>query len=471
MLSEIHILDTLSSNFNRIRTYATLDEKCQVLIDTLRKTGWGRVTLSFINSKFETKKTLYSGYTEDLIKIAEEKKLAPLKRKELLSSLVERWRLSSFYYMPWRDVKARTIVSSGRTTEIPIETKDQWYPMDLLYAPLYYETRPVAILTLDDPSDHSTPTKVKLRVARIIHSTIIQVISEYISQEYFSYSKELKEAIMAKGTIGIIEIGHDGKMTNLNLAGEHILKLRKKDLLDLFFLKYFNERFETKIQPTFEEAAETLKPSLLQTIYYFPDKTSNDLIIEFFPQYVLYEYIGMICTVNYPESKDLYRLYSNILDRLSELSNTITGDFSEIQQKIIALLCKQFHFRFPRIYKLSDDKSTLECILSFDEETQELEFFDHAYNRNSLGSTAIIDDQIIFATKKDRQIRDVRRIWERLDTPGAIAIPLHINETIQSVLVCDFLEPVFELDKSKEIIFKFFSMVLGMTLKPLFKEK
>lgn len=471
MLSEIQILDVLSSNFNRIRTYKTLDEKCQVLIDTLRKSGWGRVTLSFLNSKFETKKTLYSGYTEDLIKIAEEKKLAPLKRKELLSSMVERWRISSFYYMPWRDVKARTIVSSGRTTEIPIETKDQWHPMDLLYAPLYYKTRPVAVLTLDDPKDQSTPTKVKLRVPQIIHSTIIQVISEYISQEYFSYSKELKEAIMAKGTIGIIEIGHDGKMTNINLAGEHILKLRKKDLSDLLFLKYFDERFETKIQPTFEEAAETLKPSLLQTIYYFPDNTSKDLIIEFFPQHVLYEYTGMICTVNYPESKDLYRLYSNILDRLSELSNTITGDFSEIQRKIIALLCRQFHFRFPRIYKLSVDKSTLECILSFDEETQDLAFFDHPYNRNSLGSTAIIDDQIIFTTKKERQIRDVRRIWKRLDTPGAIAIPLHVNETIKSVLVCDFLEPVFEIDMSKEIVFKFFSMVLGMTLKPLFKEK
>jgi len=44
---------------------------------------------------------------------------------------------------------------------------------------------------------------------------------------------------MAKGTIGIIEIGHDRKMTNLNLAGKHILKLRKKDLSDLLFLKYY----------------------------------------------------------------------------------------------------------------------------------------------------------------------------------------------------------------------------------------
>jgi len=39
MLSEMQILDILSSNFNRIRTYETLDEKCQVLIDTLRKSG------------------------------------------------------------------------------------------------------------------------------------------------------------------------------------------------------------------------------------------------------------------------------------------------------------------------------------------------------------------------------------------------------------------------------------------------
>ncbi|MDO9577226.1 MAG: hypothetical protein Q7J16_05025, partial [Candidatus Cloacimonadales bacterium] len=387
MAGEVQILELLAANFNLIRVYDTLDEKCQVLLDTLRKSGWERVTLSFLNNKFETKKTLYSGYTNDLIKIAEEKKLNPAKRKELLSSLVERYRLATFYYMPWKDVRARTIVSSGRTTEIPIYAKDQWHPMDLLYAPLYYKARPVAVLTLDGPKDKTTPDKVRMRIPQIIHSTLIQVISEYISQEYFSYSQELKEAIMAKGTIGIIEISHDGKIKNINLAGEHMLRLRKRNIETLFFLKYFDDRFTKKIAPAFRNVAETLVPEKVESTFLYSDETSKDLVLEFFPQHVLYEYSGMICTISYPESKDLYRIYSNVVNRLKEMSDTMTGDFSEIQRKVVFLLCRQFHFRFPRIYKVSDNKSTLECILSFNEETQDLAFFDHDYNRNSLGAT------------------------------------------------------------------------------------
>ncbi len=471
MAGEAQILELLASNFNLIRVYDTLDEKCQVLLDTLRKSGWKRVTLSFLNNKYETKKTLYSGYTNDLIKIAEEKKLNPAKRKELLSSLVERYRLATFYYMPWRDIRARTIVSSGRTTEIPIDAKDQWHPMDLLYAPLYYKARPVAVLTLDGPKEKTTPDKVRMRIPQIIHSTLIQVISEYISQEYFSYSRELKEAIMAKGTIGIIEVSHDGKIKSINLAGEHMLKLRQRNIESHSFLKYFDDRFTKKIAPAFRNVAETLIPEKIASTFLYADGTSKDMVLEYFPQHVLYEYSGMICTISYPEFEDLYKIYGNVVNRLKEMSDTISGDFDEIQRKIVFLLCRQFHFRFPRIYKVSDNKLTLECILSFNEETQDLAFFDHDYNRNSLGATAIIDDETVFATKLDRQIRDIRRIWQKLDTPGAIAIPLHISESVKSVLVCDFLEPVFELDMSKEIIFKYFAMILSMTLKPYFTNK
>jgi len=468
MAAELHLLDLLASNFNLIRVYDTLNEKCQVLLETLRKSGWERVTLSFLNRKFEAKKTLYSGFTDEQIKIAEEKKINPAKRKELLSSMVERFRMSTFYYLPWKDARARTIVSSGRTTEIPIYTKDQWHPMDLLYAPLYYKARPVAVLTLDGPKDKETPNKVKMRVPQIIHSTLIQVISEYISQEYFSYSKELKEAIIEKGTIGIIQVSHDGKITDINLAGEHILRLRKRNIESLFFLKYFDERFTKKISPAFRNAIEQLSPQKIETTFIYADDTRKDLILNFFPQHILYEYSGMICTITYPESRDLYKIYSTIVNQLREMSDTLTGDYSDIQRKIVFLLCRQFHFRYPRIYKVSDDKTTLECILTFNEETQDIAFFDHPYNRNSLGATAIIEDKILFTTKLEGQIRDVRRIWQKLDTPGAIAIPLHINENTKAVLVCDFLEPVFELDMAKEVILKYFAMILGMALKSYF---
>ncbi|MGC9364846.1 MAG: hypothetical protein ACP5FZ_09795 [Fidelibacterota bacterium] len=468
MIGEVQILELLASNFNLLRLQDSLNEKCQILLDTLRKSGWGRVSLSFLNSKYETKKTLYSGYSDDLIKIAEEKKLNPAKRKELLSSLVERYRISTFYYLPWKDSRARTIIASGRTTEIPIDAKNQWHPMDLLYAPLYYKSRPVAVLILDEPKDKATPDKVKMRVPQIIHSTLIQVIAEYISQEYFSYSEELREAIIAKGTLGVIEIAHDGKIRSLNLAGEHILRLRSNKIESLYFLKNFNDRFANKIAPVFTEAQESLQPQTFTSVYFYSDGTSRELVLQFFPQHVLYEYSGMICTISYPKSQDMYQIYADIVTRLKEMSESLIGDFPDIQQKVIFLLCRQFHFRFPRIYAVSDDQSTLKCLLTFDEETQDLEFFDHAYNRNSLGATAIIDNQIVFTTKEDKQIRDVRRIWQKLDTPGAIAIPIYVNENRTCVLVCDFLEPGFELDTAKEILLKYFALVLGMTLKPYF---
>lgn len=468
MIGEVQTLELLASNFNLLRLQDSLNDKCQLLMDTLRKSGWGRVSLSFLNSKYETKKTLYSGYSDDLIKIAEEKRLNPAKRKELLSSLVERYRIGTFYYLPWKDSRARTIVASGKTTEIPIYAKDQWHPMDLLYAPLYYKSRPVAVLTLDEPKDKAAPDRVKMRVPQIIHSALIQVIAEYISQEYFSYSEELKEAIIAKGTLGVIEIAYDGKIGSLNLAGEHILRFRSNKIESLYFLKHFNDRFANKIAPVFTKAQESLQPQTFTSVYFYSDGTSRELVLQFFPQHVLYEYSGMICTISYPKSQDMYQIYADIVTRLKEMSENLTGDFPDIQQKVIFLLCRQFHFRFPRIYAVSDDKSTLKCLLTFDEETQDLEFFDHAYNRNSLGATAIIDNQIIFTTREDKQIRDVRRIWQKLDTQGAIAIPIYVNENRTCVLVCDFLEPGFELDTAKEVLLKYFALVLGMTLKPYF---
>jgi hypothetical protein len=469
MATEIQILDALANSFSTLKTYDSLNDKCQVLLDAVRKVGWGRASLSFLNSKYETKKTLYSGYPEDQIKIAEENKLAPNKRKELLSSIIERWRIGSFYYVPWRDMKARTIVSGGKMTNIPIDHQDQWNPMDLLYAPIYYQSRPIAVITLDEPKDQMPPDKVKLRIPLIIVSILREIIFGYIHHEYFSYSEDIKKAIIEKGTIGIIEVAQDGKMIDINLAGEQLLKLRKKNVLNLFFLKHFDPRFLKAIQPKFDEALQSLKPTSIRTNFYYSDDTYKELVVGFYPQHILYEYFGMICTFNYPESMDLYKQYVNVLNRMRELSTTVSGDYNEVLTNIITLLCQQFNFKYPRIYKLTNDQSTLECILTFDKDILDREFFNHPYNRNSLPATAIIDDEIIVTTKKQPIIRDIRRIWERLNTQGAIAIPLHVSQTVKAALVCDFLESDFEMDLSKEITFKFFAMVLSMALKPYFK--
>jgi hypothetical protein len=69
MHSDLTQLDLLSTNLYQLKNLKTMDEKCSYLLDTLRRAGWGKVSLSFLNSKYETRKTLYSGYEPEAIKI------------------------------------------------------------------------------------------------------------------------------------------------------------------------------------------------------------------------------------------------------------------------------------------------------------------------------------------------------------------------------------------------------------------
>jgi len=64
MRNVLQLLDVLSSNLIHLKLKETLEDKCMVILDTLRKSGWGWVNLSFLNSKYETTKTLFSGYSD-----------------------------------------------------------------------------------------------------------------------------------------------------------------------------------------------------------------------------------------------------------------------------------------------------------------------------------------------------------------------------------------------------------------------
>ncbi|MCK4296406.1 MAG: hypothetical protein KAX28_07105 [Candidatus Marinimicrobia bacterium] len=122
------------------------------------------MNLSFLNSKYKTAKTLFSGYSDEEIVLAKSKTISSIKRKELLSSTVEKWRIGSFYYLPWREPRVREIISGGMKSDIPVNLKDEWNDRDMLYVPIYYKTFPVAVLSLDKPRDISKIYRVSIRV-------------------------------------------------------------------------------------------------------------------------------------------------------------------------------------------------------------------------------------------------------------------------------------------------------------------
>jgi len=464
MRSELQQLDVLSSNLFHLRSQKSLDEKCQILLDTLRKSGWGLVSLSFINSKFETTKTLYSGYSDEEIAIANSKNISPVKRKELLSSAVSRYRIGSFYYLPWKDARVRGIVSGGMKSDIPVNLRDEWNNYDMLYAPIYYEALPVAVLSLDKPRDRTKPNRVSLRAQSIVHSCLIEVFHQYVYQENFPHSQILQDTVFNKGTIGVIKLDELGKISSINIAAEHILSLDHEDLVDTDFLKHFSKDFIDQFTPHFDKAVQTLEITSFKVKYVGKNEESEELNIKLFPVHILYEYRGMVCLIDYPEPTDIFKKYADILTKLDPLTSAIQGDMNTIQSKLVEWLYNSFGFTYPRIYKLSEDETRMECIYFFDPRIKDIHFFNHSFNRNSLASSALIENKILYTSIYNKRFRDIRRIWELLKTKGAIAVPLNVINNHKTVLVCDFDSNSLVMDISKTIILKYFGNVLRLTL-------
>ncbi len=471
MMSELQILELLATNLYQLKTFQTLEKKCNLVLDTLRRTGWAKVSLSFINSKYETKKTLYAGFTPEMIQIAEENKLPATKRKELLSSTVDRWRIPPFYYLPWRDERARLILSNGIKTEIPIHLKNEWHKRDLLYAPIYLDARPVAILNLDEPRDLNEPNKVNLRVPTILHSILNEIISSYYNEEFYKNFRKIQQTIIDKGTIGIIELSEENKIKSINIAVEQLLQKSTSTLLNVRLNKIFEGSWYDQLTPILEKAVETLEPQTCLVTYLDSGDNEHHLEIQLMPIHKMYDYSGMICTVSPPEKSEISHIYRQVLSALDQINTSLRGDLSTIQTALVKLMCQQYGLIYPRLYVLSDDLSTLKCLHSYDPRLTDLQFFDHAFNRNSLAANAILENQVLFTSTRERTIRDLRRIWDFLGTKAALAIPININSEIKAALVCDVESPNFFLDEAKKIILTFYGNLISMTFKATLKSK
>jgi hypothetical protein len=96
--------------------------------------------------------------------------------------------------------------------------------------------------------------------------------------------------------------------------------------------------------------------------------------------------------------------------------------------------------------------------------------FCHPYNRNSLAANAILENEIVFSSEKEQIVRDLRRIWERLKTKAAIAIPLHILPEVKAALVFDIQEKDFFIDESRKLSLDLFSNLISLVLRPLFEK-
>ncbi len=392
----------------------------------------------------------------------------PQKRKELLSSQVDRWRISPFYYLPWRDEKARLILTGGIKTEIPIELKREWNKRDLLYAPIYVEARPVAVLTLDEPVNTTEPNKVNLRVPTIIHSLLFEIINRYYEQEYSLHFHQIQKKIIDMGTVGLLELDIENKIIDVNIAAEQLLKKSKEKLLKFRFEKIPSTNWYEQVSPLLTKAMETLEPQS-GIITYTPYEQTYKLEIHFLPIHKMFDYWGMLCTVTPSEKSEIFSFYRKIIDTIALVNRDLQGEPASIQAHLVDLLCKQYNLTYPRLYLLNRDHSQLDCIYSYDPSLTDLSLFNHAFNRNSLAANAIIDNRVVFTSIREPEVRDLRKIWDYLGTKAAVAIPIIISEDLKGALVCDADVENFFLDNNLELLLSLIGNLIALTLKSVIK--
>ena len=463
MATDLQILETLSTNLFDLKTKRTLDEKCIIVLDTLRKTGWKRTSLSFLNEKFETTKTLYSGYTDEEIQHYESTLITSAKRKKLISSTVERWRVGLYYYLPWREERVRSIISDGMTTDIPIELRAVWNPMDMLYAPIFIDAQPVAIIALDQPRDGQVPNKVSLRVPNIMHALLTEVLQEFSTLKNYPFYDAIQSTELEKGVVGFIELSHDDKVASFNHAAEKLLRVQQKDATGQSIRKILAPSFTEKMLFHIEDARN--RNQIVSTTLFYPDENARPEKIDFhfFPLHILYHYNGMVIALHYPDAKDIYKMYSEVLMKTDLLTLALAGPINQIEERLIQWLMQHFSFDHPRLYRISADRAQIICEKYYGNlDINDIRQFDQPFNRNSLAVSALLENETLITTRRNETIRDNRRIWQMLKTIGSIAIPMRSIEGSEFVLQCDLTNDLFELDMAKSILFKTFASFFAL---------
>ena len=467
MTTELQYLNILSTNLAYLKSKSTLKDKCLVLLETVRKSGWRRASLSFIDNKFKTVNVFFSGYNSTERKHFERNIISAGKRMELLSATVDKYRHGVFYYLPWREERARDIISDGMRTDIPIELDKVWNTHDMLYAPIYYNAYPVAVFALDSPFSGEVPNALNLRIPSMIHAILIEIIRQYVSIENSPHYQLLQHCIIGKGNIGIIEMDDNERIRQINGVAEIMLGLEFRKALNMHYTKAFDQKLLSEFIAGYREAQQTLEAVTVNIKFMDKHSITRNLRLDYFPIHVLYSYRGMICIFDYPENADVYKTYVNVMRKIDTLKASLVGDARVIQAKLIRWLRENYGFKYPRVYQVSEDQENLICKVFWDKNIKDTAFFNHTFNRNSLPSIALLEKKVLYTTDQDKYIRDVRRIWVALKTKGAIAIPLNLHEPLPVVLVCDFDTSIFTMNRSQEIIFSFFGSLLGTTLKIL----
>jgi signal transduction histidine kinase/putative methionine-R-sulfoxide reductase with GAF domain len=209
-------LTTLSQKITNLMKSSTeimhvkdMHQRLKVIAKAIQNFGWRRVVIGRVDETLERKELITVGLTREEIKLLKERRASGHVWKERLGPKFEKYKISEFYYIPWRDPWARehffhvppdmpTEEAIKHMNAVPSRLSEEnmvdWHPQDMLYAPLRtLEGRIVGILSMDDPVDGRKPTRESLIPLELfLHQAAITIENAQLIESLREARKQLE---------------------------------------------------------------------------------------------------------------------------------------------------------------------------------------------------------------------------------------------------------------------------------------
>ncbi|HEY0997721.1 MAG TPA: PAS domain S-box protein [Gemmatimonadaceae bacterium] len=173
-----------------------LEGKLRVLLDAIRRIGFGRVVITLRDAEMEPQLVVTAGLGEAAERDLRQGGAPGTVWKRRLQSL-ERHRISHSYYLDSHDPQiAQEFGTGALPSALEARGGGDWSPRDALLVPVTGEGGVlVATLILDDPSDRARPTVEQVRTVELFAQQIGATITRMRLAEEGRRERSLAEAL------------------------------------------------------------------------------------------------------------------------------------------------------------------------------------------------------------------------------------------------------------------------------------
>jgi len=167
----------------------------ETITESAKRQGWGRSFAFITDRRFPVNLIAETGFTPEECRITSE-----ISKRELwvdrFGEKFEDYRIGDFYYIPWLDERARTLMGFSAEGEDTAPAAEGWHPNDFIYAPLKASNGDIlGVVVLDSPESERKPGKMELEPLSILLRVAGEVIERIIYEKDIRIRTEIVQAI------------------------------------------------------------------------------------------------------------------------------------------------------------------------------------------------------------------------------------------------------------------------------------